>query len=104
MDVYLSAGVNAEPTQFKNDFEFRKQSQVTIASSSFPSLTSFVAAVRVNGVEFNGNIYHQSVTKATFTQTSAVSANVYDYYEDSDRFESVRVNMLMEEDVQTTEG
>lgn len=58
MDIYISKGMNSEPTEFKNDLEFRKQSYLKFSSTSFPSFTRFVAAVRVNGIEFNGNIYH----------------------------------------------
>lgn len=68
MDVYLTAGLNSEPTQFKNDFELRKQNYIKISSSSFPSLNTFTAAVRVNGIEYNGNIYHQTAVKASFTK------------------------------------
>ncbi len=59
MDVYIIGGDN-EPTQFKNDFEFRKQTYLKISSSSFPNLYTFVAAVRVSGIEYNGNIYHMT--------------------------------------------
>ena len=58
MDIFIASGLNAEPTQFKNDMEFRKQNSLVISSSSFPTLTRFVAAVRVNGIQYNGNVFH----------------------------------------------
>ena len=49
MDIYISVGDNSEPTQFKNDIEFINQNSFIISLDSLPSLTNFVAAVRVNG-------------------------------------------------------
>lgn len=47
IDVFLSYGANSEPTEFNNDLEFRKQPMITISSLNFPTITTFVAAVRV---------------------------------------------------------
>jgi len=58
MDVYVVSGNVREPTQFSNDLELKGQTRVTLSSSAFPSFTQFTAAVRVNGLEYNGNVYH----------------------------------------------
>lgn len=55
LDIFISAGPNGDPNEFINDLEFKKQSFIKISSSTFPSLTKFVAAVRVNGIKLNGN-------------------------------------------------
>ena len=49
IDMFITVGDNSEPTQFKNDIEFRNQNSFIISLDSLPSLTKFVAAVRING-------------------------------------------------------
>ena len=73
MDAYLVSGTVREPTQFANDLEFKGQTQLTISSKAFPTLTSFTVAVRVNGIEYNGNVFHQHVLRAKFAKTSATT-------------------------------
>lgn len=58
MDVFISYGMTGEPTEFNNDLEFKKQNYLKISSSTFPTMTRFIAAVRVNGFEHNGNVFH----------------------------------------------
>ncbi|CDW71101.1 serine carboxypeptidase [Stylonychia lemnae] len=59
MDIYVSAGANSEPTQFKNDMQFNKLSQFALDSMSFPQIQKFTVAVRVNGIDFATNTYQQ---------------------------------------------
>ena len=76
LDVFVSAGDN-EPTQFKNDLEFRGQKSVKISFSSFPQLNTFVASVRVNGVTAGTNTYNPVTLTAKFT-VAPVSAISYE--------------------------
>lgn len=71
MDVYVVSGTTKEPTEFSNDLEFKRQTSLVLASQSFPSFTTFTAAVRVEGLEYNGNVFHQHVLRASFTKTSS---------------------------------
>ena len=75
LDVFVIAGDN-EPTQFKNDLEFRTQKSVKISFASFPQLNTFVASVRVNGLSAGTNTYNQVTLTAKFTVTpvSAVTS------------------------------
>ena len=65
MDVYVAAD-DFEPTQFKNDFEFKGQLAIKLSSAAMPGVVKFLAAVRVNSVQYNGNVYRQGTLKSTF--------------------------------------
>jgi hypothetical protein len=82
MDIFIVAGTMREPTEFANDMEFKGQTSIKITSRAFPALTSFTAAVKVNGNEYNGNVFHQSVLRAWFTKSSQSAAELYEYMDE----------------------
>lgn len=51
---------------------------------SFPTLTTFVAAVRVQGFEHYGNVFNQHSLKATFTRKTLSVASVAELYDQLD--------------------
>ena len=65
MDLYISAG-DVEPTEFKNDFEVKRQTYLQLSSVSFPIFTTFVAAIRVYGFDTYDQTYIQSKLRVSF--------------------------------------
>ena len=57
MEVYMLKGANADvdPNEFNHDIAFKQQTFVKFGNDMFPSLATFVAAVRVNGINFYQN-------------------------------------------------
>ncbi|CDW85332.1 serine carboxypeptidase [Stylonychia lemnae] len=67
MDIYIKKDDKSEPTQFQNDMKFLKQQRLVISTQSFPMLrSSFIATVRVDGIDLFENKYHQHTLKASF--------------------------------------
>lgn len=66
IDVWVGAG-DSEPTKFNHDFEFLGRTSVKLSLASLPQLNTFVAAVRINGVQPNGNIFNSIQLTAKFT-------------------------------------
>jgi len=79
MDIYISGGTETAvtPIEFTNDAAFKKQSYVSFAFSQFPQLSSFTAAVRVNGLEFYTNRFQEVHLNAKFTITSSIISCSY---------------------------
>lgn len=69
MDIFISSRLDVDPNEFNaNEFELRKQSYVKLSSKSFPTLSKFIAAVRVNGIDAIGNRYFQGKVRAEFSK------------------------------------
>lgn len=72
MDIYVSKDLTVEPNEFKNDIEIKKQSRLILRSdSAVPAITSFTAAVRVNGASLKDNKFFNSTVIATFNVMQA---------------------------------
>ena len=69
MDIFISSRLDVDPNEFNpNEFELLRQSYIKLSSKAFPTLSKFVAAVRVNGIDFISNRYTQSKVRAEFNK------------------------------------
>ena len=50
MDIYVATSADSDPNEFQHDLSVKKTNYFKLSSQHFPSLDSFVAAVRVNGL------------------------------------------------------
>ena len=76
-DVYISAGLGSDATEFNNDIEIKGQTYTKITSKAFPFLqSSFVVQVRVNGIDFANNAYLESVFLVDFKRISPQTETV----------------------------
>ena len=68
-DVHINAGLEKDPNEFENQIEVKAQTFTKISSRAFPSLkTSFVAHVRITGIEFAENRYLESIFLVNFNK------------------------------------
>ncbi|CDW88293.1 serine carboxypeptidase [Stylonychia lemnae] len=66
IDLYISTGSDSDPNEFSHDLAFKGQNYMTIQSDHFPSLSTFVAAVKINGIDFYNNAFHLNNLIAKF--------------------------------------
>lgn len=73
LDIFITTDMTSDPNEFTNEIEIRKKSYFQISSAAFPKLQNFVAAVRVNGYQPNGNVFNASKLRVSFYKTSAAT-------------------------------
>ena len=74
-DVYVSAGLANDPSEFKSDIVVKGQTYVKITSRAFPSIkSSFVIKAAVNGIDFPANNILGNILLANFNYVSTVVA------------------------------
>eukprot|EP00347_Sterkiella_histriomuscorum_P012091 403369927 len=66
MDIYISSGWQSDPNEFDYELAFKKQNYIKISSKQFPSLDTFVAAVKINAVEHYSTTYHVNTLYSRF--------------------------------------
>ena len=66
IDVYISSGWQSSPHDESYEIAIKGQNYVKIESEKFLSLSTFTAAVKVNGIEFYWNKFHQNKLMASF--------------------------------------
>jgi hypothetical protein len=73
-NVYLTAGLAADPSESINDIEIKGQTYVKISSRSFPSLkTSFVIQAHVQGISFPDNMPVSNTLMVTFNRLASTT-------------------------------
>ena len=66
MDIYISSGWQSDPNEFNYELAFKQQNYIKISSKQFPSLDTFVAAVKINAVEHYSTSYHVNTLNTRF--------------------------------------
>jgi hypothetical protein len=77
MTIYISSGLTNEPTEFNYDLAFKQVTSFRLDSSSFPSMNTFVMAVKIEGIEYNGNIFYQHIVNAWFNKGKVATEEEY---------------------------
>ena len=73
MDIYISMDPDVDVNEFSHDIEIKKQTKFTLRSGSIPGLTTFTAAVRINGANFKENLFVNSTVLSSFVATQKVT-------------------------------
>lgn len=66
MDIYISSGWQSDPQEFNYELAFKKQNYIKISSKQFPSLETFVAAIKINGIEHYSTTFHVNTLNVRF--------------------------------------
>ena len=73
LDIYVGASADSDPNEFQHDLSIKKTNYFKLSSQHFPSMDSFVAAVRVNGIQDYNTIFNLVNVQAKFTINSVQS-------------------------------
>ena len=65
-DLYISSGSDSNPNELNYQLAYRRQTYLKINSDAFPSLSTFTALIKVNGIDHYNTVFHQSPIIASF--------------------------------------
>ena len=93
MDIYISAGWQSDPNDFQYDMAFKQQNYVKLNSRQFPSLDTFVAAVKINGIDHYNTVFHANTLTAAFRIRTTPSLEEQEFTHDSRYHQSLSMEV-----------